>query len=53
MKAQLLASAPDVATTGLQGGLIFTGNVHDSVPRALLLSKGLGPREKITWQLIL
>lgn len=52
MKAQLLATEPDVATTGLQGGLIFTGNMHDSVPRALLLSKGLGPREKITWQLI-
>ncbi|WP_281084394.1 STY4528 family pathogenicity island replication protein [Klebsiella quasivariicola] len=39
-------------SAGLQGGLIFTGNVHDTVPRQLLLSDDIGPREKITWQLI-
>lgn len=51
MKAHLMAAGGG-SSAGLQGGLIFTGNVHDTVPRQLLLSGDIGPREKICWQLI-
>ncbi|HCQ8422347.1 TPA: hypothetical protein OME38_004548 [Klebsiella oxytoca] len=51
MKARLMAAGGGSAA-GLQGGLIFTGNIHDTVPRQLLLSGDIGPREKICWQLI-
>lgn len=51
MKAHLMAAGSG-SPSGLQGGLIFTGNVHDTVPRQLLLSGDIGPREKICWQLI-
>lgn len=52
MTARLVQDGPAVDDVMQQGGLIFTGNLHDTVPRALILSKGLGPREKLAWQVI-
>lgn len=34
----------------MEDGIIFSGNAHDSVPRALLLDKRLTPLERNAWQ---
>jgi hypothetical protein len=32
--------------------VLFTGNWHDSIPRALILAPGMTPTEKLIWQVI-
>ncbi|MGJ8518334.1 STY4528 family pathogenicity island replication protein [Carnimonas bestiolae] len=46
---------PRSTDTGIQNdmdGLLFLGNPHETVPRALLLDHRLGPVDKLAWQLI-
>lgn len=38
------------STASFQDGFLFSGNRHESVPRALLLDKRLTPLERNTWQ---
>lgn len=48
-KAPSLSRLPEPKTT-LTDGLIFSGNLHDNIPRALLLDKRLTPLERNAWQ---
>ncbi|WJV38619.1 STY4528 family pathogenicity island replication protein [Raoultella terrigena] len=48
--AEKHAGAPDV--TNLRSGLLFMGNVHDSIPRRLLLDTRLSPLDKTAWIMI-
>ncbi|MCC3705156.1 helix-turn-helix domain-containing protein [Rouxiella badensis] len=57
MDARLQAkieAEPDgkVDVTRLRSGLLFMGNVHDAVPRRLLLDTRLSPLDKQAWMLI-
>ena len=36
----------------LRSGLLFTGNVHDAIPRRLLLDPRLSPLDKMGWMMI-
>ncbi|HCP3123225.1 TPA: helix-turn-helix domain-containing protein, partial [Escherichia coli] len=36
----------------IRSGLLFTGNVHDSYPRRLLLDTRLSPLDKTAWMMI-
>lgn len=36
----------ETGTAHLRGGLLYTGNVHDAVPRRLLLDPRLSPLDK-------
>ncbi len=36
----------------IQSGLLFTGNVHDAIPRRLLLDTRLSPLDKMAWMMI-
>ncbi len=36
----------------IRSGLLFTGNVHDAVPRRLLLDTRLSPLDKTAWMMI-
>ncbi len=38
--------------TNLRSGLLFMGNVHDSIPRRLLLDTRLSPLDKTAWIMI-
>ncbi|MCA4825605.1 MAG: helix-turn-helix domain-containing protein [Serratia rubidaea] len=38
--------------TNLRSGLLFTGNVHDAVPRRLMLDTRLSPLDKVAWMMI-
>lgn len=44
------AGAADV--TNLRSGLLYMGNVHDAVPRRLLLDTRLSPLDKTAWMMI-
>ncbi|SQC20682.1 Uncharacterised protein [Klebsiella pneumoniae] len=44
------ATAGDV--TNLRSGLLFTGNIHDAVPRRLMLDTRLSPLDKVAWMMI-
>ncbi|UNE43331.1 helix-turn-helix domain-containing protein [Serratia ureilytica] len=48
--AEKHAGAPDV--TNLRSGLLYMGNVHDSIPRRLLLDTRLSPLDKTAWIMI-
>ncbi|MEL5407937.1 STY4528 family pathogenicity island replication protein [Serratia nevei] len=48
--AEKHAGTPDV--TNLRSGLLFMGNVHDSIPRRLLLDTRLSPLDKTAWIMI-
>ncbi|CAI1228582.1 STY4528 family pathogenicity island replication protein [Serratia quinivorans] len=48
--AEKHAGVPDV--TNLRSGLLFMGNVHDSIPRRLLLDTRLSPLDKTAWIMI-
>ncbi|WP_434462125.1 STY4528 family pathogenicity island replication protein [Serratia plymuthica] len=48
--AEKHAGTPDV--TNLRSGLLFMGNVHDSIPRRLLLDPRLSPLDKTAWIMI-
>ncbi|MBS7560127.1 hypothetical protein KHO49_17445 [Pseudomonas sp. RC4D1] len=49
LQAQTAATAP-VAVKPQTDGFLFSGNHHDSVPRALLLDRRLTPLERNAWQ---
>lgn len=38
--------------TNLRSGLLYMGNVHDSIPRRLLLDTRLSPLDKTAWIMI-
>ncbi|EIM8480811.1 STY4528 family pathogenicity island replication protein [Serratia marcescens] len=48
--AEKHAGTPDV--TNLRSGLLYMGNVHDSIPRRLLLDTRLSPLDKTAWIMI-
>lgn len=48
--AEKHAGSPDV--TNLRSGLLYMGNVHDSIPRRLLLDTRLSPLDKTAWIMI-
>ncbi|HHK8230810.1 TPA: STY4528 family pathogenicity island replication protein [Serratia marcescens] len=48
--AEKHAGTTDV--TNLRSGLLFMGNVHDSIPRRLLLDTRLSPLDKTAWIMI-
>ncbi|ELQ9311857.1 helix-turn-helix domain-containing protein [Serratia marcescens] len=48
--AEKHAGSPDV--TNLRNGLLYMGNVHDSIPRRLLLDTRLSPLDKTAWIMI-
>ncbi|MDC9606961.1 STY4528 family pathogenicity island replication protein [Xenorhabdus griffiniae] len=39
-------------TGTIRSGLIYAGNIHDSIPRQLLLDNRLSPFDKLTWMMI-
>ncbi len=45
-------SAPDCGADEPNDGLLFCGNVHESVPRALFVDDRLTPLERNAWQVI-
>jgi hypothetical protein len=49
--AQAVSGKPDDADQGLDG-LLFFGNPHETVPRALLLDPRLGHVDKLGWQMM-
>ncbi|EGT3611633.1 helix-turn-helix domain-containing protein [Morganella morganii] len=36
----------------IRSGLVFAGNIHDAIPRQLLLEHRLSPFDKLTWMMI-
>ena len=57
MKARLVDRIEEQQTgctdvTNLRSGLLFTGNVHDAVPRRLMLDTRLSPLDKLAWMMI-
>ncbi|UPQ40158.1 STY4528 family pathogenicity island replication protein [Providencia rettgeri] len=36
----------------IQSGLVFAGNIHDAIPRQLLLDPRLSPVDKLAWMMI-
>lgn len=51
MNARLEAS-PRQDDGRIRNGLLFTGNVQDSIPRRLLLDTRLSPLDKMGWMMI-
>lgn len=49
---RLTARLPEEQNSYVRGGLLFTGNVHDSMPRRLLLDQRLSPLDKMGWIII-
>lgn len=47
-----LACLPEEQNNCVRGGLLFTGNIHDSMPRRLLLDPRLSPLDKMGWIII-
>ncbi len=47
-----LAARPRRDDGRIRNGLLFTGNVHDSIPRRLLLDTRLSPLDKMGWMMI-
>lgn len=45
-----LTEAPKPSPQGLQGGFLFSGTQHETVPRRLLLDNRLTPLERNAWQ---
>lgn len=43
---------PSIGKPGTQDGFLFSGNRHESVPRALFLDRRLTPLERNAWQVI-
>lgn len=52
LTAQMSARSPDEQNSYVRGGLLFTGNIHDSMPRRLLLDPRLSPLDKMGWIII-
>ncbi|EKS7771611.1 helix-turn-helix domain-containing protein, partial [Edwardsiella ictaluri] len=51
MNARLVAN-PLRDAGRVRSGLLFTGNVHDAIPRRLLLDPRLSPLDKMGWMMI-
>ena len=49
---RLTARLPEEQNSYVRGGLLFTGNIHDSMPRRLLLDQRLSPLDKMGWIII-
>lgn len=47
-----LAANPLREDGRVRNGLLFTGNVHDAIPRRLLLDSRLSPLDKMGWMMI-
>lgn len=47
-----LAANPLRDDSRVRSGLLFTGNVHDAIPRRLLLDPRLSPLDKMGWMMI-
>lgn len=47
-----LAANPLRDNGRIRSGLLFTGNVHDAIPRRLLLDQRLSPLDKMGWMMI-
>lgn len=47
-----LAANPLRNDRQVRSGLVFTGNVHDAIPRRLLLDQRLSPLDKMGWMMI-
>lgn len=52
LNAQMSARSADEQNSYVRGGLLFTGNIHDSMPRRLLLDQRLSPLDKMGWIII-
>lgn len=52
MRQQLDSWQHRQSGTALRSGLIYAGNVHDAIPRSLLLDPRLSPLDKLTWMMI-
>ncbi|WP_024914100.1 STY4528 family pathogenicity island replication protein [Chania multitudinisentens] len=54
--AKMAADIESKATQGVavneQSSLVYMGNVHDAIPRRLLLAKNLSPLDKTAWMMI-
>ncbi|MEY5394459.1 helix-turn-helix domain-containing protein, partial [Salmonella enterica subsp. enterica serovar Corvallis] len=48
MNARLVAN-PLLDDGRVRSGLLFTGNMHDAIPRRLLLDPRLSPLDKMGW----
>lgn len=50
---QRLQNDPQQNTSGqIRSGLVFAGNIHDAIPRQLLLDSRLSPFDKLAWMMI-
>lgn len=49
---RLTARLPEEQNSYVRGGLLFTGNIHDAMPRRLLLDQRLSPLDKMGWIII-
>ncbi|HEK0642311.1 TPA: helix-turn-helix domain-containing protein [Proteus mirabilis] len=52
MRQQLHHRQHSQPGTALRSGLIYAGNVHDAIPRQLLLESRLSPVDKLAWMMI-
>lgn len=52
MQQQLLIREQQGYTGQIRSGLIYAGNIHDAIPRQLLLDNRLSPIDKLCWIMI-
>ncbi len=52
MNARLAAQSGDDEKKQLRSGLLYLGNVHDAIPRQLILDTRLSPLDKMAWIMI-
>lgn len=52
LNARLTARSTEEQNSFVRGGLLFTGNIHDSMPRRLILDQRLSPLDKMGWIII-
>lgn len=52
LNARLTARSNEEQNSFVRGGLLFTGNIHDSMPRRLILDHRLSPLDKMGWIII-
>ncbi|MBS9441250.1 STY4528 family pathogenicity island replication protein [Photorhabdus heterorhabditis] len=52
MNARLAAQAEGDEKKQLRSGLLYLGNVHDAIPRQLILDTRLSPLDKMAWIMI-
>lgn len=52
MTSRLTARSAEEQNTFVRGGLLFTGNIQDAMPRRLLLDPRLSPLDKMGWIIV-